>query len=114
MDEPRAVMPGPIPDGAAIRLASHDDVLGIGEGIETSLKAGQRFGVPTWAAINATMLAKWIPPEGVKRVLIFGDNDAKFGGQMAAYTLAHRLAIRGIEVQPEIPPQTNTDWADAA
>lgn len=114
MAQPRAVMPGTIPDGSAIRLAMHGEVLGIAEGIETAQKASERFSVPVWAAINSTMLAKWTPPEGVTRVMIFGDNDTKFGGQAATFALAHRLAVKGIAVEPHIPPETGRDWADAA
>lgn len=113
--EPRAVMPGEIPDGAAVRLAMHGDRLGIAEGIETAQAASKRFNVPVWAAINATMLAKWIAPSGVKEVLIFGDNDPKFGGAAAAYALAHRLAARNhLIVSVHIPDQVGKDWADAA
>lgn len=114
MDNPRALMPGDLPDGCAVRLAMHGNRLGIAEGLETALKAGERFGLPVWAAMNATMLAKWIPPEGVNEVIVFGDADRKYGGQAAAYALAHRLAVRfKIErVTVEIPPQLGTDWAD--
>lgn len=114
MMDPRAMMPGPLPDGCAVRLNHmHGDRLGIAEGIETALAASLRFNVPVWSAINATMLAKWTPPEGVREVVIFGDNDPKFGGQAAAYTLAARLAGRhhiGVEVL--IPDAVGTDWAD--
>ena len=78
-----------------------------------ALAATKRFGIPTWAAINATMLAKWRPPEGVKRVTIFGDNDEKFGGAAAAYALAHRLKARmGLDVEVRIPTTVGLDWAD--
>jgi putative DNA primase/helicase len=114
MDNPRALMPGELPDGCAVRLAMHGNRLGIAEGLETALKAGERFGLPVWAALNATMLAKWKPPEGVTEVVVFGDADAKFGGQAAAYACAHRLSVLpGIErVTVEIPPVLGTDWAD--
>lgn len=112
MDNPRALMPGETPAGSAIRLAMHGDCLGIGEGIETALKATSRFGVPTWSAINATMLAKWQPPETVKAIAVFGDNDANFAGAAAAYTLAHRQAVKGLTVEVSIPARTGADWAD--
>jgi putative DNA primase/helicase len=114
MPEPRAVMPGEIPEGSAIRLSLHGERLGIAEGIETALAATKRFGVPTWAAINATMLTKWAPPEAVREVAVFGDCDGKFGGQAAAYALAHKLAGRlGLKVDVRIPEATGKDWADA-
>lgn len=115
MDEPRALMPGRIPDGAAIRLASvYGERLGIAEGIETALAATSKFNIPTWAAINSTILAKWVPPAGVREVVIFGDNDPKFGGAAAAYALAHRLAVKGLTVDVRIPEQVGKDWADVA
>jgi putative DNA primase/helicase len=46
-------------------------------------------------------------------VVVFGDNDANFTGQDAAYTLAHRLARQGMQVDVQIPPVVGTDWADA-
>lgn len=120
MDCPRAIMPGAIPDGSAIRLAMHGDRLGIAEGIETALAATKRFGLPVWAAISSTMLKKWEAPEGVREITVFGDHDPKFGGQAAALALAHRLAVKGLEVRIEIPgfridpAQCGHDWADAA
>lgn len=116
MDNPRAMMPGAIPDGSAVRLFPvHGERLGIAEGIETAFAAAAKFSVPVWSAINATMLAKWQPPAGVSEVLIFGDCDAKFGGQAAAFALAHRLAGRhGLAVRVLIPEQVGTDWADVA
>ncbi len=115
MAEPRAAMPGQIPEGSAIRLAMHGERLGIAEGIETALAATRRFNVPVWAAINATMLEKWEPPDGVKEVWIFGDNDPTFTGAAASYALAKRLVIRRkISVHVEIPPAVGSDWADAA
>jgi putative DNA primase/helicase len=113
MPNPRALMPGPIVSGSAVRLGEAGEVLGIAEGIETALAATARFRVPCWSAINSTMLAKWQPPEGVRKVIVFGDCDTKFGGQAAAYTLAHKLA-RTHEVEVRIPGQPGTDWADAA
>lgn len=115
MENPRALMPGEHPMGSAVRLSPFDGgVIGIAEGIETALAAAQRFGVPTWAALNAQKLAGWIPPEGTTRVVIFGDCDETYTGQAAAYVLAHRLKVRmGLTVEPLIPGTMGKDWADA-
>lgn len=113
MKKPRKMMPGSIPDGAAIRLSEYNyGALGIAEGIETAMAASRMYDMPVWAAINATMLEKWIPPEGCDDVAIFGDNDEKFGGHAAAYKLAHRLAVKGIAVTVHIPKTTGEDWND--
>lgn len=117
MQQPRAMMPGVVPDGSAVRLFPvHGERLGIAEGIETALAAAAKFSVPVWSAINSTMLAKWMPPATVREVIIFGDSDAKFGGQAAAYRLAHRLATNdrlGLSVSVHIPRQLGRDWADS-
>lgn len=114
MADPRAMMPGTVPDGAAIRLFPvHGERLGIAEGIETAFAAAARFNVPVWSAVNSTMLAKWTPPPSVREVLIFGDNDPKFGGQAAAYALAHKLTARlHLTVEVHIPRTVGADWAD--
>lgn len=102
---------GPLVDGGAVRLALHEDTLGIAEGIETALAASVMFGVPCWAALNANRLAVWEPPEGVRRVIIFADNDDNFTGQTAAFDLAARIEGR-ITVTIETPNETGKDWAD--
>jgi putative DNA primase/helicase len=113
MVDPRATMPGELPDGCAIRLGPVAERMGIAEGIETALAASVRFGLPVWAAINTTMLSKWRAPEGCNEVVVFADHDLKFGGQAAAYTVAHRLTCRDkARVRVELPPIPGTDWAD--
>ena len=80
-----------------MRLSDHADVLGIAEGPETALSASILFNVPCWSAINLNGLAAWIAPEGVGEVVILGDNDVKYDGQTAAFSLAHRLACKGLK-----------------
>ena len=114
MQSPRKLMPGEVPEGASVMLSkwTESGTLGIAEGIETALSASALFGIPVWAAINSTMLEKWVPPAGCEEVAIFGDNDAKFGGQAAAYRLAHRLSVKGMAVTVSIPDQQGMDWND--
>jgi len=109
----KKVMPpvGPLA-GGAIRLHPCSDVLGIAEGIETALGALKRTGVPTWAAYSATLLEQFQPPETVKKIVIFGDNDESFTGQKSAFVLAHRLKREGFDVEVRIPDCVGTDWAD--
>jgi putative DNA primase/helicase len=97
--------------GAAIRLFEPTDQLGIAEGIETAIAAYELFGVPTWATISASIMEGFEPPAGVRRLVVFGDNDSKFGGQKSAYTLAHRLH-RELVVEVKIPAEPGTDWLD--
>ena len=86
--------------------------MGIAEGIETALCAGQLHGLTVWSGICANGLKDWDPPEGVREVVIFGDNDANWVGLAAAYEKARALAVKGFVVDVKIPPQIGDDWAD--
>ncbi|MBL0374017.1 toprim domain-containing protein [Rhizobium sp. KVB221] len=108
---PKKVL-GKLPDGGAVRLTKALEHLGIAEGIETALAAAQLFGIPTWAALTAGALEKWSPPAGTGRVTVFGDNDASFTGQAAAYGLAKRLKARGYQVDVRMPLSVGQDWND--
>ncbi|NTF35540.1 toprim domain-containing protein [Agrobacterium rubi] len=108
---PRKIM-GTLPDGAAVRLSQASSVIGIAEGVETALSAQRLFEVPTWAALTANNLEKWIPPAGASQVRVFGDNDQSFTGQAAAFSLAKRLNNQGFGVEVHIPPSVGTDWND--
>lgn len=110
----RAMMPGPIPAGAAIRLGVASERLGIAEGIETALHAGHRFGVTCWSAVTAGGVERWEPPAGIQHVDIFGDADHSYTGQAAAYALARKLVVRRepIPCDVHIPGALGLDWAD--
>lgn len=97
--------------GAAIRLTPVSRSLGIAEGIETALAAAELFEVPTWSCISTAGIETFDPPEGVEHIVIFADHDENFAGQAAAYRAAHRLALRGFEVEVCIPPAAG-DWLD--
>lgn len=113
MASPRKMMPGDVPDGACVALCDYaGGALGIAEGIETAMSASALYSMPVWAALNAAMMAKWVPPDGCEEVAVFGDNDAKFGGQAAAYRLANRLAVKGVAVSVHIPMLAGEDWND--
>lgn len=118
MEAPRLLMPGPLDAGACVMLSewTGSGPIGIAEGIETAMAASALFDLPVWAAINSSMLAKWVPPQGADEVAIFADNDRRFGGQAAAYTLAHRIstakATRDIPVNVLMPKVAGTDFND--
>lgn len=114
MPDPRRLMPGTLPKGAAIRLAPHQGVLGVAEGLETACAVMDRFGVPCWSLINATMLGEFIWPEDVKELRIYGDNDLNFAGQLASFKLANRAktARQPINAVVEIPATPGNDWLD--
>jgi putative DNA primase/helicase len=107
----RLFMPGPIPEGSAVRLMPHGETLGIAEGIETALSASILFSVPCWAALNTSLLKKWRPPADVKHVIVFGDADTNYAGQAAAYELARQLSDKR-EVSVKMPQKAGADWND--
>lgn len=112
MDEPRRVMQLGLPDGCAVRLMDHQDVLGVAEGIETAVAAWIYTGIPCWSLLNAQNMVKFIPPDGVRKLVIFGDNDTSHTGQSAAYELSRRMRTKNIETEVRIPEHVGQDWCD--
>jgi putative DNA primase/helicase len=110
--KPRKLAPVAVPLGGAVRLAASAETMGIAEGIETALSASRLFDIPVWSALSAGALIKWQPPVRTKCILIFGDLDEGFAGQAAAYTLAHKLAGKGLNVEVRLPPDIGSDWND--
>ncbi len=108
---PKKLMQGLPLSGAAIRLTAVSQVLGVAEGIETALAASELFEVPVWSCISAQGIESFDPPVGVRELIVFADNDDNYAGQSAAYRAAHRLKLKGFEVEVVIPP-TVGDWLD--
>jgi putative DNA primase/helicase len=100
-----------IADGAAVRLAACNNVLGLTEGIETAFAVMQLFGIPCWAALTASLLEKFQPPPEVRHLNIYADNDLNQCGQRAGWSLAVKLAA-DIKVDVTIPQESDTDWND--
>ena len=105
--------------GAAIRLFEPVEELAVAEGIETALAVQMLRNIPAWAAMSAGNLERVQIPDSVRRILVYGDNDADgdFDGEASAYALARRLrkearhaAPRDVEVL--IPRKRGSDWAD--
>ena len=116
----RKMAAGTIPPGGAVRLSPAEATMGIAEGIETALSAEVMFDIPVWAATSSVSLMKWEPPEQAKHVVIFGDSDESFTGQMAAYSLAYKLRNhphRKFEIEVSLPTFRDTglkrDWNNA-
>ena len=113
MASPRKLTPGELPPGACVALSQYTGgTLGIAEGIETAMAASALYEMPVWSAINATLLKRWWPPDGCYDVVVFADNDVKHGGQAAAFELAHRLSVKGIDTLVKVPEVPGTDYAD--
>ena len=109
---PKKLMAGKPLNGSSIKLGGAGETLGIAEGIETALAASRLFSVPVWASISAGLMEQWTPPECVKTVVVFGDNDASFTGQASAFALAKKLRNKGLIVDVRIPDSVGKDWAD--
>ena len=109
----RKMMPGAVPKGSHVRLSEPAEIMGIAEGIETALAAGILWNLPVWAALGTAGLWSFEPPQACRELVIFGDNDALYGGQAAAFALAHRLACaKRVSVTVQIPDRIGSDWAD--
>jgi len=84
--------------GNAVRLTPHDDILVVGEGIETMLSLTQAVpGLPVWAALSSGHLGAVLLPEGLQRLYIAIDRDP--AGQRAAERLSARATDVGVAVR---------------
>jgi phage/plasmid primase-like uncharacterized protein len=119
---PRKLFPvptdAPALAGTAVQLSEPRNVLGIAEGIETALSAYEASGTPCWSAINATLLERWRPPQGVDIVHIWADRDRNGRGLRAAKVLKARLWKLGIKALIWMPSgeivggAKSVDWND--
>jgi putative DNA primase/helicase len=106
-------------DGGSIRLGPAGAELAVCEGIETGLAILKRTGQPIWVGICAGNLENmWIPDE-VRRLRVYGDNDADsmFDGQASAYALARQFLKRRVagdkrSAEVFIPRAAGADWAN--
>lgn len=120
--EPKKMMP--VPDdlevtGCAIRLVEPSEgILGIAEGVETALAAYRASQIPVWATVNATLMERFVVPEGVHTVLVWADKDKSITGERSANILKARLEQQGIRVIVLIPQlpiparKKSVDWND--
>jgi putative DNA primase/helicase len=114
IDSPKKILPPLKPmKGGSVRLYDLEgDTLGITEGIETAIAVHESFSLPVWASLSTSLLESFIPPAGVRQIIIFGDNDENYAGQKSAYILANKLVIKyKIGATVELPECTG-DWLD--
>jgi putative DNA primase/helicase len=119
--KPRLLMPGPVPEGGAVRLGSPQAEMGIAEGVETALAASIRFGMPVWAVLSTNGVLRFRPPPECKRLIVYVDWDPNHAGQAAGHALAHRLRCAKLPVdtdveEPPVPRDMRhlfkVDWND--
>ena len=100
--------------GNAVRFSPCDDVLALGEGIETMLSVSQATpGLPVWAALSSGHLGAVLLPKGLQRLYIAVDRDP--AGQRAAERLSARAAqvgVRVIVLEPRLGDFNDDLWAD--
>ena len=108
---PRKILSGGI-RGASVPLYPFEGgELGVAEGIETAIAAHMLYKVPVWAALNAGNMEHFEIPEGISTLHIFGDKDANYRGQAAAYALAHRAVQKNVFPVVYLPEIVG-DWND--
>ncbi|ACB35732.1 hypothetical protein Lcho_3476 [Leptothrix cholodnii SP-6] len=98
--------------GGCIRLAEPTEagLIGVAEGIETSLAAGIAGRLPVVAAYSCGALAAWQWPQGTQTIAICADADE--AGQKAARELGQRALAAGIKVHVATPSVAGLDWCD--
>lgn len=112
VESPRKVMtPVDTITGASIRLYPAAAEMGVAEGIETAIAASMLFKMPVWATANANSLFEFVPPAVCTHLTVFGDRDANYTGQWAAYSLARRMVRSGLECAVLLPEHPG-DWND--
>ena len=84
--------------GNAVKLTPHEDILVVGEGIETMLSLFEAApGLPVWAALSSGHLGAVLLPEGLQRLYIAIDRDQ--AGSQAAERLSARATKAGVSVR---------------
>ena len=84
--------------GNAVRLTSQDDILVVGEGIETMLSLSEAIpGLPVWASLSSGHLGAVRLPEGLQRLYVAIDRDP--AGRRAAERLSARATEFGVSVR---------------
>lgn len=105
-------------NGAAIPLFPAGPVLGLAEGIETSLAVHAIARIPVWSTVNRVLLEQVDLPDAVRHVVIFADKDVSRDGMLSAETAAERMAAQGRSVEVVCPSQPipegakGLDWLD--
>lgn len=85
--------------GSACRLfASDSGVLCLAEGLETAMAAHLLHQQPVWACLTANGIKTFQIPQGIRKVVVFADNDANMTGENAAEAFKQRVS----EINPDV------------
>jgi len=100
--KPQKMALGPI-RAAAVRLSPAGETLALAEGVESALSIQQATGMPAWATLGTSNLARVELPECVREVFIAADGDQP--GERAALEAAARFIRAGRRVRIMRPPE---------
>jgi putative DNA primase/helicase len=101
---------GRLGSGAVRLRAPEDGVLGWAEGIENAIAATLLFRTPCWATLGTERFARAALPPGVRRLILFLDNDA--GGRRAETLARETQCGAGVEIEARYPEAAGADWND--
>jgi hypothetical protein len=99
-ETPAKMTKGPMA-GGAVRLFPVAHILGLAEGLETSLSAAQLYSIPVWATLSANRLGKIELPKSVDTLVIFAD--AGSVGVNQAFEAQDIYERRGLAVEVITP-----------
>lgn len=99
---------GAVPPNTSVKIDPAAPEMLVGEGYFTTHSARNHFQLPAHALLSIRNMGTWEPPEGVRSVLIAGDNGR--WGRKAAFALQDRLLARGLKARAKFPEQIFDDW----
>lgn len=96
-----------------------DDTILVAEGVETALSIYWEYkGTFTAALISSTIMPEYIPPKGIKKVVVFADKDRSGLGESKALKLCDNLRKLGYKTAIALPKEDiaegkkSIDWND--
>lgn len=105
-------MVGDVPQDGAVWIDPIDDEMAVGEGFWTTLSGSERFQLPCAALLSTSLMKKWTPPPGVKRLLVLADHGS--AGVSASAQLVARATSMGIRARAKFTNTPPLDWNDVA
>jgi hypothetical protein len=97
--------------GGFVRLMEpKDGIIGIGEGLESTLSASILTGIPGWSALTAGGIERAVLPPGIRKVVIFADRDR--AGLKSAAMAHERFKRDGRESEILAPDGWKMDFND--
>ena len=101
---------GRLGQGAVRLRPPREATLGWAEGIESAMAATQLTGIPCWATLGTERFARAALPSGVRRLILFLDNDA--GGRRAEALAREAHRDSEVSVEARYPAAEGADWND--